>query len=704
MEKLIEKLREWHRRVTSVWGKLPHSVRTLITIGGYFIPGWLIYLGFGWYRSNKWPSAEALLDWGEVQDVFKYRFGWPVLWISLLSLLVALASIWTKSQGRDLDSQGSNKSRYALSVATVVVAVSIEILLAWILVPRHADWWIPKEDIGVIEVGPFKVLFSASALLFLFATLLLSSGLWAIVRPLLARELNLYIRPIFPYIKGWLVAGIAISSAVVAWYLLVPNSEYHPYEQLFLSSRDLLFFFCLLVIAIVLSFTLSRLLAPELGSLRVFLHTLLVASLLVLLLIGTSLYVLASRNRYIGASESSQVMASSNSKLPAMGEGQAAENVLSLFSVFIAIGAIGIGIWGFWLQSKMEALIKVEERVNDLNGLAVIAAESTFAMLPDFSETQQIPDRSMRSLEALKHLIFDDPTQSIVTFLDKKGNGLRLRYARALYHFGEGDFAQAERVLREQVVGKGNDMSLDIDARYRLGICQRQMKKWTESIETFLDLSPCGSQTAITKARLGAVITLLAWPPPRDDRERTEWAKISTRVHRALGVTKEALVAPLLTALDLARKLYKDADDKAMVQAYFGKCMHSVHMNEQSGHLQFDDAVIAVKKARNFVEGNMPGDDNLAINYKMFLGWCYWFLAESGRLPDAAACIVKAVDHFRDVEKSAKRYKTQAEESCYSELIYSELDEREVRPEIIMQEASALQVVVPFWWALNYGT
>jgi hypothetical protein len=701
METLIEKLREWwHRRVTSVWRKLPHSVRTLITIGGYFVPGWLIYLGFGWYRSNKWPSAEALLDWGEVQEVFKYRFGWPVLWISFLSLLVALASIWTKSQGRDLDSQGSNKSRYALSVATVVVAVSIEILLAWKLVPRRLDWWIPKEDIGVIEVGLFKVLFSPSALLFLFATLLLSIGLWAIVRPLLARELNLYIRPVFPYIKGWLVAGIAILSAVVAWYLLVPNSQYHPYEQLFLSSRDLLFFFCLLVVAIVLSFTLSRLLAPELGSLRVFLHTLLVASLLMLLLIGTSLFVIAFRDRYIEA------------KLPATEVGQAAENVLNLFSVFISIGAIGIGIWGFWLQSKMEALIKVEEQVNDLNGLAVIAAESTFAMLPDFSETQQIPDRSMRSLEALKHLIFDDPTQSIVTFLDKKGNGLRLRYARALYHFGEGDFVQAERVLREQVVGKGNDMPLDVDARYRLGICQRQMKKWTESIETFLDLSLCGSQTAITKARLGAVITLLAWPPPRDERERTEWVKNSTRVDRALGVTKEALVEPLLTALDLARKLYKEADDKAMVQAYFGKCVHSVHMNEQFGPVQFDDAVIAVEKARNFVEGNMPGDDNLAINYKMFLGWCYWFLAESGGIPEAtvgvpdnqklpAACIVKALAYFRDVEKRAKRYKTQAEESPHSDFIYSELDEREVRPEIIQQEASALQVVLPFLWAVN---
>ena len=261
-------------------------------------------------------------------------------------------------------------------------------------------------------------------------------GLRSTLKRRFARAFSLCIRPGLPYIRAGAVAGITILIAVILERVIKPGAiwSFDKFGYLYLGSKDVLFFFCLFVLLIVLSFILSRLLAPDLGSLRVFIHTLLIASLLVLLVTGAVLYSLKYRDIYTTFSVTSQSDSSGSNRSGSDGT-DAAQNMLTLFSVFLAIGGIGIGIWGFWLQSKMEGLIRVEERVNDLNGLAVIAAESAFAMLPDFSETQQIPDHTMPPLKALKGLIFDEPTQNIVTFLDKKGNGVRLRYARALYHF-----------------------------------------------------------------------------------------------------------------------------------------------------------------------------------------------------------------------------------------------------------------------------
>lgn len=187
---------------------------------------------------------------------------------------------------------------------------------------------------------------------------------------------------------------------------------------------------------------------------------------------------------YLSASEALPIAAQGRDPVPIIAHTQ---DLVALFGVIIAIGAVGITMFGFWLTARLERLSELDKRMDEVSKLAVVAVESALMSLPPQSQSQQIPERVMRTLSVMNRLIFEDPDRTLLNYLDKIQNGARIHLAKAIFEYGRAQFDLAEKEL-DKTLEHATDAEIREDALWFKAITLRQRHAFKESRKTLEEL------------------------------------------------------------------------------------------------------------------------------------------------------------------------------------------------------------------------
>ncbi|PYI93146.1 MAG: hypothetical protein DME97_07530 [Verrucomicrobia bacterium] len=170
---------------------------------------------------------------------------------------------------------------------------------------------------------------------------------------------------------------------------------------------------------------------------------------------------------------------------PAGMEGDAAlahtQNLLNLFGVIMGVGAIGATVLGFWIQSRLETLSKLEDRLDEASKLAVVMAENALMNLPPPSQSQQVPQAVARTLSVMNRLIFEDPDHALLKFLEKQGTGARFHLAKALYEYSGTNFFVALEELEK--TKRATDREVRLEAIWLRAMVLRQDGQLDKSVK-----------------------------------------------------------------------------------------------------------------------------------------------------------------------------------------------------------------------------
>jgi len=337
------------------------------------------------------------------------------------------------------------------------------------------------------------------------------------------------------------------------------------------------------------------------------------------------------------------------------------QNLLNLLSILIGVAAFAATIWGLWIQYHIQKISELETKTKQVTKLTVLSAENVIANIPDLSKSQQIPEQIVSTLTVLINNVFHDQDRTIINYLDDTGNGVMLRFARALYFFGRANFEHAERILQEEVIAKcDNDRSLRLKAKYRLGICQRQRGYYPQSIETFMGLySDAGANTEWQDmSKLGTGLTLLAMGK-NGGQFPINGIIIAKGICKAdMEVRIENRPHLLRCAYDIFNELHKSENSIPMFQAYFVASAFITGHKDGIEDVLKELVTFISKETMEYNYGNFK----LRANYFATLGKVYVCYNE----------VTNAQNAFNAAIKNAKIYEQQIIEEHYHGHIYSE--------------------------------
>lgn len=606
----------------------------------------------------------------------------PALWLlSYVSILALFLVFFERTRPREALNRLSSIQCLSLSIVVLAAGAFAYTLLVPLFGADEAAWayWL-------------------GALSFV-CTFLIVGGLLRTEFEARREKLSLYAKPL-------LLASIAS----LCIYLLSTNipegPKWYLHETYGPAIGALLF-----ILFAAVSIILSHLLTPSLGPKRLFLFTILVI-FFGFLAINAPFWWLRNQDTSAVKATTSKLedyqhevfQKLSDPEYPlvppdefspgSVGE----EDVFDVVGVILTVVALGLAAWGLWFQSKIDSLAGLDRRVEDLNGLVVMAAETALAAMPDFSKSQQIPDKAGASLATLHRILFEDDEQRIVTHLRKTGNGLKLHYAHAIYHFGCANFPAAEHFLVDEVLKQGVAGPLRVDALYRLGICQRQQQKWPEAMKTFQSMVHSGNSRARELGLLGIAVTLLAWRPENDD---PGWPSVRQQLRSDQANHLRCDSDYRTLGGHVAFLLHKCAPNSTMAKSYYSKywCLLARERADDARERADDKPWRDTRKLpglidelRYHVQQDTGGNDNISINYLMVEAWCDWMswelsIRHFGRSEGTESLLESARRNYKQVATLAEQYAQRAVEANFSDLIYSEFQEREVQPTEIVAEA-----------------
>lgn len=369
--------------------------------------------------------------------------------------------------------------------------------------------------------------------------------------------------------------------------------------------------------------------------------------------------------------------------------GQEAQTVLTAVGIVLAGFAVLAAIFGIFFTRKVEKLVDIEKRVNDVSTLTVTAAELAFVALPDFTESQQIPDNSREVLRDITDDIFGQD-RTLFNFLDERGNGMRLRYARGLSLFSEGKYDEAREILNE-VLEKAKKGKIKSIVLHRLGIAYRQDQFYRKSIECFLNLAKNnrGDQYFADIAKIGTAITLRAmWV---DNSSDESWEKLSDKKKKKLwgdldNVFGNSIIGDANAikkwALTLVADIWNSQPQNPLVCGYLAKIYREDSVDDKEAILaeltdeKVDtDTVIenATQTVIDYVSYTFHEKSlNIKANYFSALGLCYYYRNSIELARKAWKRAINVAQYYMNIRKKAQ--------------IYSEIREKEISVQEFIDE------------------
>lgn len=345
------------------------------------------------------------------------------------------------------------------------------------------------------------------------------------------------------------------------------------------------------------------------------------------------------------------------------------DELLTATGVVLAGFAMVAAVFGIFFTRKVEHLLDIERKVNDVSSLTVTAAELTFSGLPDFTESHQIPDRSHKMLKKICEPVFK-PDSLILEYLDKIGNGATLRYARGLMLFADDDYIAARNAFNEVLRNKDVKSETKNAIRYRLGITYRQLSQYEDSIRCFeqlaKDTTKANSEESL-QVKYGAALTLYAMYLNKYWSSRKLWTKKTKRdsmIRNILSISRKisdsdirAKMRGFLNVDQLCDDTFKNCaslliDDVVEHQhsnysAVLYQTMLSTNCKKDSSIPTINDQKHkCINELLRFLK-NIPDSLNIKANYSMVEAMCYLFLAQH---EDAKAALERSGHTVREYE------------------------------------------------------
>lgn len=189
--------------------------------------------------------------------------------------------------------------------------------------------------------------------------------------------------------------------------------------------------------------------------------------------------------------------------------------ILSTVQTFLAIIGVVVAAVAIYVGQKLKRLEEIEKKIEASFQNLIISVEMSTLSLPDVSFITHIPYRFVDIMEGVEDVQFRHPF--IFDELEKSGNGSRVFYALALYHYALGNWETAQKYLSDKVLKRKNltrtDQRLRWGAWFRQGMIYRQRENYQDSIDAFSklerDAKNTGNEEIITAARMGQGLTKL---------------------------------------------------------------------------------------------------------------------------------------------------------------------------------------------------
>jgi len=377
-----------------------------------------------------------------------------------------------------------------------------------------------------------------------------------------------------------------------------------------------------------------------------------------------------------------------------------ATGILDLTGLGATLVTVTAGIAALWASNKFR---EIESHIQESRRNVVATAEIATRSLPPLERSQQIPLHCVEPLGSITETIFSEQDKSKLEYLDRTGNGARLRLARAAYLFGVGGqrrHMQARDLLKDGLrTMPGINYHQKKPLLYRLGICHRQLREYQDSVDTFAELASGALDNNDKEfkqhALVGMAVTLLAfWKDaisPEHQKEENILGVVRDILHHD-GIKKEPRSSdiPLLGhAFALLKVVFLENPFHVMASMYLAKVGYKRDENNQR---------LVVFEADDFRDVGVAAELTLAQLDGM--GLTEHLNLEANYSYARANCCVYLVSQVSG--KSGKdMYKTEAENHCDRAIrlatamkntyptmeVYSEDAERQVSSHQFIQEA-----------------
>lgn len=316
--------------------------------------------------------------------------------------------------------------------------------------------------------------------------------------------------------------------------------------------------------------------------------------------------------------------------------------------------AIIVALVGILFGRKIEKLFDMERRLDDVSQMTVTSAELVFSILPDFTESHQIPERSYETLNNICEPVFKSGSL-ILEYLDKVGNGATLRYAKSLKSFAEDDYTGARDTLKEALKSKKIKPEIKNVVLYRLGIVYRQLNQYRDSIECFKHLykNAGDNDRERIQAKYGAALTLHAI---YEDNKEKYWTRDKLKKQMEDNISEMLGSSPQLGnralynnyALQLIDEVIKGQPNNYSAILYQAKIyfLNDNNDNKKSSGNMPNNKEKQIRKNLDeillkFLKRNMPESLNILANYLVVEALSYLYLGGTENKKEAQ----KALEH-----------------------------------------------------------
>jgi len=179
--------------------------------------------------------------------------------------------------------------------------------------------------------------------------------------------------------------------------------------------------------------------------------------------------------------------------------------IVTLVGLILAFSTAVIGLVVHRLGIRLQKLDELEKYTDQAISSVALAGDLTLAQLPEFCDSQQIPDKIYPILHRITKQIFEDP--KILSKLDPQ-NAVRLKLAQAiiLSHCPTDAEDNQEAIQFFKASMRSNDLSIVEAALHKMGILLRNLQRFGDSYQVYTRLQTYNRDLS----DLGKAITLIA--------------------------------------------------------------------------------------------------------------------------------------------------------------------------------------------------
>ena len=346
-----------------------------------------------------------------------------------------------------------------------------------------------------------------------------------------------------------------------------------------------------------------------------------------------------------------------------------ASTILTWTGLLVTLVTVITGIVSYVVTEKVTQIRESQDR---LYKNIVATSEIALRFLPGFEESQQVPIRCLESLEQICEVVFDDPDNGVVEYLDRIGNGSKLKLAKATMLYGKNECAEAIQILDSALKTMKNKDGQKKNIWYRYGMLCRQSYDYKNSLYQFEKLISYskrnGDNAFVYNGCIGVGITLLAIY--RNNKVQELWVEVVSIVRKVYSVIGINSCDDILEyAFSLLKYVYENNCNNVMGSMYLAKISNEIleYKTPDNPALYVENRTVAAKATLEYLNRMSVDDDlNLEANYEFSRVLCCYYLGYE-----------KMIAHLEKAIRLGESMIT-----AYPDfVIYSEFSERLVYPE-----------------------